>query len=162
MNNQTATIDFNEEIHLEWIIQLEGYRFVIGNLPMPLLVQEEDFSIHGFGVGILSANEFAERREFLLHSGHHPVYAYLVNDTGDQQMALNSHEYGMEQIFIRAFPYEKEPYWEVTITSYERIVDLVKYKITMPESLVDLSKSYNDNYITPIYFTEMTTQNNFQ
>ena len=104
---------------------------------MPLLVQEEDFVINGFGVGILSPNEFAERRELLVRSGHHPVYAYLLDDRKGKGEALNSHEYGIEQVFIRAYPYLENPFWEVTVTSYERIVDLVKYRIAMPEALVE-------------------------
>ncbi|MDX1546006.1 MAG: hypothetical protein R3247_03410 [Rhodothermales bacterium] len=130
-----------------------GERLIIGNLPLDLLVEREDFTLHGFGVGILSAGDFAERRQFLLTRGPHPSFAYLAREEGGRLLALNSHGRGIEQVFIRSHPNAPTPHWEVIITSYERIVDLVKYRIPMPERLVEPQREASRRYIPPIYFT---------
>lgn len=128
-------------------------QLIIGNLPLHLLVQKEDFVIHGFGVGILNASGFAERRAFLFDQGPHPSYAYLARAEGERLWGLNSHGRGIEQVFIRSYPHAETPYWEVILTSYERIVDLVKYKIEMPPVLWQQQREASDQFIPPIYFT---------
>ena len=109
--------------------------------------------IHGFGVGILSASGLAERRAFLIEQGPAPSYAYLARRSGDRLYGLNSHGRGIEQVFIRSHPHAAVPYWEVVVTSYERIVDLVKYRIEMPEALREQQQQASEAYIPPIYFT---------
>ncbi len=136
------------EIHLP-----NNEKLVIGNLPLHLLVRQEDFVIHGFGNGILDAAGLAERRQFLLENGPAPSYAYLAKEKDGDLYALNSHERGIEQIFIRSHPFNKDPHWEIIITSYERIIDLVNYKIDIPAGLQPLQKEQSENYIPPIYFT---------
>ena len=70
----------------------------------------------------------------------------------EKLFAINSHDRGLEQIFIRAYPFEKNPYWEITFTSFERIVDIVKYQIQIPTDLQQQVKKYTMQYITPSYF----------
>ncbi len=143
-----------EEMYLEFIINLpENEKIVLGNLPLHLLVQQEDFVLNGFGVGILNASGFAERRKFLIQTGPNPSFAYLMKEENGSLYGMNSHDRGIEQIFIRSHPFAQKPYWEVTITSYERIADLVKYKILMPASVIELQKKHSKNYITPLYFS---------
>ena len=139
--------------HLEFTISLGDASILIGNLPLPLLVEQEDFAIHGFGVGILSDSEPAERRKLLFKGGPCPSYAYLIEEHNGEVYGLNSHDAGIEQIFIRSHPFNERPHWEVTITSYERIVDLVKYRIAIPEALVEKTRAYTRNYVSPVYFT---------
>ena len=60
---------------------------------------------------------------------------------------------GIEQIFVRTHPFDERPYWEVTVTSYERILDLVKYRIDIPDELVEKTRMHTRNYVSPVYFT---------
>ncbi len=145
----------NDELtYIEIKIDLEeGKKLILGNLPLQLLVQKEDFTLHGFGVGILSAGGFAERRKMLIEQGFCPSYAYLGQKEGNNLLALNSHNEGLEQIFIRSYPYAEKPYWDITLTSYERITDIVKYRVQIPPSLIAAQKSHSENYITPTYFS---------
>jgi len=133
-----------------------GKRLILGNLPLELLVKQEDFAIHGFGVGILEASAPAERRRFLIDKGPCPSFAYLVESSGtdgSQLAALNSHSFGIEQVFLRSYPNAETPYWELIITSFERIVDLVKYHIEIPESLRADQVTHSKNYTPPVFFT---------
>ncbi len=129
-------------------------KIILGNLPLNLLVQKEDYTLHGFGVGILSASGFAERRRFLIDQGYHPSFAYLAEEGADGKLyALNSHGEGLEQVFIRSFPNSKNPHWDITFTSYERITDIVKYRVPISPSLVKEQVDHTEKYITPVYFS---------
>jgi len=133
-----------------------GKHLILGNLPLELLVKQEDYAIHGFGVGILEASTPAERRRFLIDKGPCPSFAYLAEATGDKSdalAALNSHAFGIEQVFLRSYPNAETPYWELIITSFERIVDLVKYRIEIPESLQADQVKHSENYTSPVFFT---------
>lgn len=149
-----AEVDHGEAPHLEMEIHLvDGRSILIGNLPYPLLVQQEDFPINGFGVGILSASDPAERRAFRIEEGHAPSFAYLVSYQDGKPYAINNHNEGLEQIFIRTRPFDDEPHWEIIISSFERMVDLVKYKVPIPAEMVQPMKDASMNYVSPLYTT---------
>ncbi len=139
--------------YLELTLHLADANIVIGNLPMALLVPQEDFAIHGFGVGVLSSNGLAERRVYLIEEGPAPSFAYLYRVEDGQMKALNSHAFGIEQVFIRTHIHDDDPWWEITITSFERIVDLVKYRVDIPEALHAALTRYALEYISPLYRT---------
>ncbi|MFQ5571590.1 MAG: hypothetical protein ACE5G0_18065 [Rhodothermales bacterium] len=139
--------------YLELTLYLEDLNIVIGNLPMALLVPQEDFAIHGFGVGVLSSNGLAERRQYLIKEGPAPSFAYLFRETNGQKVALNSHDYGIEQIFIRTHINDDDPWWEITITSFERIVDIIKYRVRIPDELHQELATNAMEYIAPLYRT---------
>jgi hypothetical protein len=141
--------------YIEIDIDLGGdKRLIIGNLPLELLVRQEDFAIHGFGVGILEADTPAERRQFLIKKGPCPSFAYLVESKADGSLSgLNSHSFGIEQIYLRSHPNAEKPYWELTITSFERIVDLVKYHIDIPVDLQADQLRHSEIYTPPVFFT---------
>ena len=128
-------------------------RIVLGNLPLALLVPQEDFAIHGFGVGVLAAGGFAERRALLLERGPAPSFAYLMAGEGDAAVVLNSHEAGVEQVFIRTHIRDGVPSWEITVTSFERITDLVKYEVAVPSALTDAITHAARVYVSPLYLT---------
>ena len=152
--NERKSSREQEKQYLEFTINLaNNEKLVIGNLPSHLLVKQEDFMIHGFGVGILHAAGFAERRDFLIEKGPCPSYAYLARKEGEDYYGVNSHGRGVEQIFIRSHPDADQPHWEVTITSYERIADLAKYIIPMPSEVINAQDKATKEYIPPIYFT---------
>lgn len=132
----------------------DGERLLLGNLPLNLLVNQEDFSLHGFGVGVLSAGGFAERRRFLIDRGFRPAFAYLARvDEDGHYRAQNSHLRGLEQVFIRSFPNADTPHWDITFTSYERITDIVKYRVPIPRELAPAQLAHTADYITPVYFS---------
>ncbi len=139
--------------YLELRLHLEEFDIIVGNLPMFLLVDQADFAINGFGVGILSSGGFAERRNYLVDDGPAPSFAYLCRERDGAYYGINSHDYGIEQIFIRTHIKDDVPWWELTITSYERIVDLVKYRIDIPSELHEELKNYSLEYIAPLYLT---------
>ncbi len=139
--------------YLEILLRLRDHVLVLGNLPMDLLVPQQDFAIHGFGVGVLSSDGIAERRQYLVRQGPAPSFAYLCEPDGQDLYGLNSHEYGLEQVFIRTHLDGAVPWWEITITSYERIVDLVKYRVEIPAQLHDRVERYAVEYIAPLYLT---------
>lgn len=139
--------------YIELAINLEDVSIIIGNLPLHLLVPQEDFAINGFGVGVLSSSGIAERREFLINEGPAPSFAYLCREEDDRLNGLNSHDFGIEQIFIRTHLSEPLPWWEITITSFERMVDLIKYRIEIPEALHAELLDHSQRYISPLYRT---------
>lgn len=139
--------------YLELTLHLDAYSIVLGNLPMELLVPQEDFAIQGFGVGVLNSGGLAERRKYLFEQGPAPSFAYLYQMRDGRPTALNSHEFGIEQIFIRTHIRDNDPWWEITITSFERIVDLVKYRVDIPDALQAELTTYAMEYISPLYRT---------
>lgn len=139
--------------YIELAINLCDVSIVIGNLPLNLLVPQEDFAINGFGVGVLSSSGIAERREFLINEGPAPSFAYLCREEHGRMTGLNSHDFGIEQIFIRTHLNDTLPWWEVTITSFERMVDLIKYRIEIPEVLQAELLDHSQRYISPLYRT---------
>ncbi len=141
------------ETHLELEINFGDRRIVAGNLPMSLLVQQEDFVIHGFGVGILPASDLAEKRRFLIERGPAPSYAFLVEEHDGARHAINSHDTGIEQLFIRTRPFGAEPHWEITLSSYERIVDLARYVVPIPAELREAARASSREYVSPLYFS---------
>ncbi|MDJ0839599.1 MAG: hypothetical protein QNK37_23970 [Acidobacteriota bacterium] len=149
-----GTGEENQFDYLQLTIHLEEFDLLIGNLPFQLLVPQEDFSINGYGVGVLSSGGIAERREYLIADGPAPSYAYLARPDADGgYTAFNSHAYGLEQIFIRTHLQGDDAWWEVTLTSYERIVDIVKYKIPIPAQLTETARQHAMAYISPLYYT---------
>ncbi|PCJ56836.1 MAG: hypothetical protein COA79_17940 [Planctomycetota bacterium] len=149
---RVTEINNNEYIEIE-IPFADGRCIVIGNLPLWLLVNREDFAINGFGVGILSATGVAERRQLLLNSELRPSFAYLTKEIDGEKYVINSHSIGLEQIFIRSHPFSDEPHWEIVISSFERIVDLAKYRVSIPKGLIDKQKIHSRRYTSPLYLS---------
>ena len=137
------------EIHLD----LGDWVLVLGNLPINLLVHQEDLGIWGFGVGVLRSSDYAERRKFLIEQGPPPSFAYLCRRVDGRLIAVNSHDYGLEQVFVRTHSQSDDPWWEITVASYERIADIVKYRVEIPGSLVEELKNIAANYTAPLFRT---------
>lgn len=161
---KTSYVDFNgqggkraenadQTEYLELHVTLENETLVFGNLPISLLVPTEDFTLHGFGVGILSAGEPTEQRKLWFERGPLPSFGYLIHEKDGKTMGVNTHERGLEQVFLRTRFEKGVPHIEVILTSYERMVDLVKYEITVPSGLVERLNQARLRYIPPIYRT---------
>lgn len=139
--------------HVEIILYEKGEdrAIVIGNIPISLLVKQEDYVIPAFGVGTLMPLEFIERRYIRLKNGPVPHYAYQIEKKDDSWYLVNNHEEGIEQLFLRPFIQEESIYLKITLVSYERIVDLLELQIPIVGRLKDaLIKSSND-YKPPLY-----------
>lgn len=145
--------DFRGGGYLEIHVHLGEYSLVFGNLPQSMLVPQEDFEIHGFGVGVMSSGEPAERRKLLYEEGPAPSFAYLYRKDGDRLVTVNSHDFGMEQVFLRVRNVGGRMWFEPTITSYERIVDLVKYEIPVPDALRQEMDDLRRRYISPTFLS---------
>ena len=152
-DDEPPPAEFRGGRFLELRVNLDSCSIVLGNLPASMLVPQEDFAIHGFGVGVLSAGEPAERRRLLMEEGPAPSFAYLARRDGDGYVGLNSHERGLEQVFLRTRWRGDRAWWEITLTSYERIVDLVKYEVPVPPALLAEMNDYRRRYISPVFLT---------
>lgn len=139
--------------YIEIRLDLEGESLVFGNLPISLLVPTEDYTLHGFGVGVLSAGEPAEQRKLLFERGPFPGFGYLIRQEGGKVLGVNTHERGLEQVFIRTRWEGDVPRFEIILTSYERMVDVVKYDVEVPAALVEELHRAKLEYIPPIYRT---------
>jgi hypothetical protein len=124
---------------------------VVGNLPVDLLVFQEDLDVPGFGVGILRASEPVEKRHLYLKTGPAPVYAYsaFVRD-GRLEMA-NNHEQGLEQIYLRPFRRGDKVVLSVTLVAYERIVDLMALEVELPDELAARIIAASARYQRPLW-----------
>lgn len=125
---------------------------VVGNLPLDLLVFEEDFDVPGFGVGVLRASETIERRYAYFKAGPAPVYAYVADEVGGQLQLVNNHEVGLEQIYLRP---RRGPDGQVllavTLVAYERIVDLVEIDVPLPGELAAKIEQASASYRRPLW-----------
>lgn len=122
---------------------------VAGNLPVDLLVFQEDFSIPAFGAGVHRASELVERRMLRYEQGPRPSFAYLF-DPRDRTL-LNNHEAGYEQLFLRPFLRDDLVWMRFTVVAYERIVDLVELEWPVPEPLASEIRAASDAYRPPLY-----------
>lgn len=127
---------------------------VVGNVPVDLLVFEEDFSIPGFGVGVLNPSEPIERRYLVFENGPAPYYAYLASVQPDGTLKMiNNHPVGLEQIFLRPVRHGQDVDLHLTLVSYERIVDLVELEIPLQGELLDHIRQASATYTPPLYRT---------
>jgi hypothetical protein len=124
---------------------------VIGNVPIDLLVEQEDYDIPGFGVGVLRASEPIEKRYLFLKDGPAPVFAYsaFVRD-GKLEMA-NNHEQGLEQIYLRPYRRGNDVILRITLVAYERIVDLLEVEVKLPEALAQKVLKASALYERPLW-----------
>jgi hypothetical protein len=126
----------------------ESEAIVLGNIPVSLLVFQDDYSIPAYGVGVLPSSELIERRYFRIKDGPLPHYAYQMSKGEDDKwMLMNNHETGLEQIYLRPFEKNNRIYLRVTLVSYERIVDLLELVVEidgeLEQAIRDASKKYN-------------------
>ena len=124
---------------------------VVGNLPIDLLVTQEDFDVPGFGVGVLRHSEPIEKRYLYLKDGPAPVYAYSAFVQGGKLVAANNHEQGIEQLYLRPYVKGSSMVLRITIVAYERIVDLMELELTLPAELADKIRKASAAYQRPLW-----------
>ncbi len=147
-------VDRLDATHVELRIAFDGGRsLLVGNLPLPLVAQQEDYALYGFGVGVLPPESPAERTRLLMRRGPVPPYAYVTEQRDGTERALNSHALGLEQVFVRAHPFATPPHWEIVLSSYERIADLVRWRVNVPPALQDEVREASRAYVSPAYFS---------
>ena len=124
---------------------------MIGNLPVDLLVFQEDYDVPGFGVGILRASEPIEKRYLFLKDGPAPIYAFSTKIEGGRLEVVNNHEQGLEQIYLRPYRQGDQVLLRVTLVSYERIVDLGEFDVTLPAELQQKILRASASYHRPLW-----------
>ncbi|HEY7958092.1 MAG TPA: hypothetical protein VII38_22480 [Polyangia bacterium] len=130
----------------------DGQReLVVGNLPVDLLVFQEDYDVPGFGVGILRASEPIEKRYLFLKDGPAPVYAFSTRVVNGKLEVVNNHEQGLEQIYLRPYRQGDQVLLRVTLVSYERIVDLGEFDVTLPAELQQKILRASASYHRPLW-----------
>lgn len=128
-----------------------GRALVIGNLPVDLLVFQEDFDIPGFGVGVQRPSEAVEKRYFFFQHGPDPVYAYLAVARDGKLIAVNNHEHGLEQIYLRPVRRGDDVFLRVTLVAYERIVDILELELLLPAELAGRVRQASELYQRPLW-----------
>lgn len=127
--------------------------FVIGNVPFSLLVMQEDYDIPALGVGVLPASEPIERRYLRFKEGPSPHYAYMARVKDGEFYGVNNHEYGIEQIFLRPFEKEGNPFLRVTFVSYERIMDVLEVEVPLNDTIAEKIELASSQYRRPLFRT---------
>lgn len=125
---------------------------VVGNIPVSLLVEQQDYQIPAFGIGVLQPSTNIERRYLRLKEGPVPHYAYQITKNGEGNWALlNNHEYGLEQVYLRPFLKDDGVALRIILVSYERIVDLIELEVKLDAELAEKIKSASENYKPPLF-----------
>jgi hypothetical protein len=124
---------------------------VVGNLPVDLLVEQEDYDIPGFGVGVLRASEPIEKRYLFLKDGPAPVYAYSAFVQDGKLEVANNHEQGLEQIYLRPYRRGTDVILRITLVAYERIVDLLELEVKLPAALAKKVVQATASYQRPLW-----------
>lgn len=124
---------------------------VVGNLPVDLLVFQEDYDVPGFGVGVLRASEPIEKRHLFVTDGPAPVYAYSADIDGNMAYIANNHEQGLEQIYLRPYKRGEQVWLRVTLVAYERIVDIVEVELELPDELARRIIDASAHYRRPLW-----------
>ncbi|MES2938966.1 MAG: hypothetical protein V4864_14870 [Pseudomonadota bacterium] len=126
-------------------------RIVMGNIPLSLLVAQEDYLLPSFGVGVNPPAEFAERRHLRLKDGPVPHYAYQNVLQGGQWRLENNHEGGVEQMALRVFTKGDRTFLRVTFVAYERILDLLELEVEVTGPLAQKLRASSAAYQPPLY-----------
>lgn len=124
---------------------------VVGNLPIDLLVYQEDYDVPGFGVGVLRASEPIEKRHLFLKDGPAPVYAYSADIDGDTSYIANNHEQGLEQVYFRPYKRGDGVWLRITLVAYERIVDIMEVEVKLPDELAHKIDDASAHYRRPLW-----------
>ena len=126
---------------------------VVGNIPVSLLVFQDDYRVPAFGAGVLSASEIMERRFLRVSEGPVPHYAYQVrkNEGSDKWGLVNNHVTGYEQIYLRPFEEDGKLYLRMTVVSYERIVDLLEVEVEVDGVLAQRIHQASSQYQPPMF-----------
>ncbi len=149
-NNESK---YNDLESLELVIYSsdESRAIVLGNIPLSLLVFQEDYAIPAFGVGVLSASENIERRYLRMSEGPKPHYAYLTHHKEGKFYGVNNHEFGMEQVYLRPVERDGKVFLRITLVSYERITDLLELEVALDAGLATKIKEVSKTYRTPLF-----------
>jgi hypothetical protein len=124
---------------------------VVGNLPIDLLVFQEDYDVPGFGVGVLRASEPVEKRFLYMKEGPAPVYAYSAFARNGTLEIANNHDQGLEQIYFRPYRKGAQVMLRITLVAYERIVDLLEVEVALPDELGKRIIQASDRYQRPLW-----------
>jgi hypothetical protein len=126
-------------------------RIVMGNIPLSLLVDQEDYLVPSFGVGVNPPWEFAERRHLRLKDGPVPHYAYQLVERGGQWRLENNHEGGIEQLALRVVNRGERTFLRITFVAYERILDLLELEVEVKGPVAQKLRASSSKYKPPLF-----------
>ncbi len=150
--DSNTTLDSAGYIEIELKKDDGSEAIVLGNIPLSLLVFQDDYRIPAYGVGVLPSSELIERRYFRIKGGPLPHYAYQMSKNANGKWTLmNNHEAGLEQIYLRPFEKDNKIYLRITLVSYERIVDLLELVVELEGELENTIRTASENYSPPIF-----------
>ncbi len=134
---QTAELGppWQDESYTEVTLALGSKRLCIGNIPLKLLRKGRSYRLHGFGVGIPEAIAALPRRKRRETLGLAPAYAYLMEAPEEGGRVLNNHAYGLETVDLRVYRSPKGAELEITLGSFERVIEMTRYRIPIPDPL---------------------------
>jgi hypothetical protein len=131
---------------------VDGKRaIVVGNLPIDLLVLQEDYDVPGFGVGVLRASEPIEERDLFLAEGPAPIYAYAADVADGTLYVANNHELGLEQLYVRPFERGGAIWLRVTLVAYERMIDTLEVEMKLPDQLARKIADASAHFQRPLW-----------
>jgi hypothetical protein len=126
-------------------------RVVVGNIPLSLLVEQEDYLVPSFGAGVSPPWELAERRLLRMTEGPSPHYAYLLVRSGDSWRLENNHAGGIEQVALRVVLRGDKTFLRVTFVAYERILDLLELEVELSGPLGGRLRETSAAYKPPLF-----------
>ena len=141
----------DEHIEISLYSQDRQRRVVVGNIPLSLLVEQEDYLVPSFGTGVSPPWEFAERRFLRMTEGPSPHYAYQLVKKGDTWRLENNHEGGIEQIALRVVLRGDKTLLRVTFIAYERILDLLELEVDLSGALTNKLREKSSAYKPPLF-----------
>lgn len=126
-------------------------RIVVGNIPLSLLVEQEDYHVAALGAGVMSPWEFAERRYLRLTQGPVPHFAYQLIMKDKDWRLENNHEGGLEQIALRVVRKNDRTFLRITFIAYEREMDLLELETEVTGALADKLIKNTAAYEPPLF-----------
>lgn len=138
-------------LEIELFSSDEKRSIIASNIPIQLLAFGEDYRIPAFGAGVLDASEPIERRYLRFEKGPYPHFAYLLSKENEQSYLINNHTTGYEQIYFRPLLEHENLFLKMTLVSYERIVDLVEFKIPVEGQLKEKILQASKEFKKPIH-----------
>jgi len=132
-------------------VQDRARRVVLGNIPLSLLVEQEDYLVPAFGVGVPPPSELAERRLLRRTEGPAPHFAYQMVKRGDSWRLENNHEGGIEQVALRVVLRGDRAFLRITFIAYERILDLLELEVELSGPLAASVRESSAAYTPPLF-----------
>ena len=152
-NNNASSHDSMGYLEIKLFSTDRSRAIILGNIPISLLVFQEDYAFPAFGVGVPLASELIERRYLRFSEGPKPHYAYLAKHQEGEFFAINNHEEGLEQVFLRPVVKGEQVFLKITLVAYERIIDTLELNIPLDPILTEKLRTASQQYERPMFMS---------